>query len=138
MTDINEMTKKELMSIRYREQSEDIGRFGSLIIIPMTGKDKLHDSGYRAMDFIAVKDNEPLCRLSGVSDVIHIGGIGGFGHNWMEKYQGCPANVPPISWSIDCLAKSGLLRLFVGGRDLIADRGVYSSFEIFAIKREEK
>ena len=140
MNDVNVMTKKEIMSVRYREASEDIGRFGSLVIIPMVGKNNLHDSGYRAMDFVAVKDNKPLRRLSGISDVIHIDGIGGLGHNWMEKHKGRIDNITtrPKSWSIDCLAKSGLLRIFVGGYDLIADMGTFSSFEIFAVATARK
>lgn len=65
------------------------------------------------MDFVAVKDGKCLCRLSGCSDVIHIGGIGGFNQtDWAERYQGVPSNIPPVGWSIDCLKKSGLLRLF--------------------------
>ena len=44
----------------------------------------MHDSGFRTMDFVAYSKNEPICLLSGCSDVIHIDGIGGFGHNCLH------------------------------------------------------
>lgn len=106
----------------------DIKDFDSLVILPTR---RMHDSGYRAMYFVACKGNNPIVKLSGGSDVIHINGIGGFGYKWSERYVGCPSAIPPVAWSIDCLKVSGLLRLFVYG-NLIAESGGYSSFELFA------
>lgn len=93
----------------------------------------LHDSGYRCMDFVAVdKKNEAICRLAGCSDVIHIDGIGGYG-KWSAE-TGVPKLVTPSDWSIDCLAKSGLLRMFCRGS--IDVGAALSSFEIYAVKEK--
>ena len=120
-------TKKELEALPSREWNQDVNDFDSLIILPTK---QLHDSGFRCMDFIAVKDSQPFLRLSGCSDVIHIEGIGGFGE-WTPN-RGYPEFVVPKGWSVDCLKKSGLLRLFSDGRLKV---GVaISSFEVYAVK----
>lgn len=71
-----DMTRKDFEQLRHKEWEEDIGYFHSLVMIPLRAK---HDSGYRMMDFVAVKDGEAICRLSGSSDVLHFNGIGGYG-----------------------------------------------------------
>ncbi len=99
--------------------------------------DGMHDSGFRCMDFVAVDaEMKPMCRLSGCSDVVHIDGIGGFGENWLSKYGTVPQRVPPSGWSIDCLPKSGLLRMFPAAQKIKCGFPL-SSFEIFAV-REDK
>ena len=128
--DISEMTVKQFRELKHRKWDEEI-IFDCLIILPGSGrKHELHDSGYRCMDFVAVNRDKPLCLLSGCSDVIHINGIGGFGYKWLDKYGGYPKTIPPVAWSIDCLAKSGLLRLFTGSGKLICGTA-FSSFEIY-------
>lgn len=122
-------TQKELKALHARKWDEDIGQFDSLVILPTR---QMHDSGYRCMDFVAVKDNKPLCRLNGCSDVIHIDGIGGYGYKWSEKGNGVPLGIPAKGWSIDCLKVSGLLRLFADGK-MRAGRAL-SSFDIYAEK----
>ena len=88
------------------------------------------------MTFVAVKKDKPVCLMSGCSDVLHINGIGGFGYNWLEKYSACPKTVPPTEWSIDCLPKSGYLRIFCGSRKMRAGVAC-SSFEVFSLPKEE-
>ena len=129
--DLGNWTKKEFESLPAREWNQDIGEFDSLIIIPTT---MLHDSGYKCMDYVAVLDNVPKCRLSGCSDVLHINGISGLGENWLKKYGGIPNKITPISWSIDCLKRSKLLRLF-SDKKLTASHSL-SSFEIFANEKQ--
>jgi len=86
------------------------------------------------MDFVAVDaDDKPMCRLSGCSDVIHIEGIGGLGDDWIKI--GFPEMVKPHGWSIDCLPKSGLLRLFCNA-DIKCSEGL-SSFQIYAVPRDK-
>ena len=102
-----EWTRKELEALPLRKWNENIGIFQSIIILP---KRSIHDSGFRHMDFVAVKEQIPFCRLSGCSDVLHIDGIGGFGQ-W-DVATGIPTTKPIVAWSIDCLPKSGLLRFF--------------------------
>jgi hypothetical protein len=126
MKDINKWSKKDFEELPSKNWKEDIGLFDSLVILPTK---HIHDSGYRCMDFVAVKNGIPFCRLSGCSDVIHIDGIGGFG-GWREFIKSGPTLIRPKGWSIDCLKKSGLLRLFSGGQ--LEASNALSSFEIFA------
>jgi len=128
---INTMKRKDFEKLSHREWNEDIGEFDSLIILPLK---KRHDSGYRCLDFVAVKNDEPICLLSGCSDVVHIEGVGGFGYDWRYKYPTCPHLVPPTQWSIDCLPVSGLLRLFCRGKIRVGTAS--SSFEIYQIKED--
>lgn len=130
---IENMTRKDFEALPHRGWNEGI-EFTSLVILPMR---KLHDSGFRCLDFVAVKTNVPVCRLSGCSDVIHIDGIGGYGHNWLEKYSGCPKAIPPTGWSIDCLPKSGLLRMWPMSNKMTCGSAL-SSFEIYALETQRK
>jgi len=132
---VNEMTRKEFDTLPEREWGEEIV-CSCLVILPGRAKD-IHGTGYRMMDFVAVNDNqEPICRLSGCSDVIHIEGVCGFGKDWLARYGGVPDAVPPRRWCIDCLSKSGLLRLFVDGAYIVCG-GAHSSFEIYSVPRED-
>jgi hypothetical protein len=124
---INEMSKKDFEQLPCRKWNEDIGEFDSLVILPGRAK-PLHGSGYRLMDFVAVRSDKAICRLSGCSDVIHINGIGGYGDLYSSPL---PKTLPVMSWNIDCLPKSGLLRLWCVGYELHA-RPALSSFEIIA------
>ena len=118
---------KEFKNLPPRDWDENIGEFDSLVILPT---EDIHDSGYRMMDFVAIdKKRGPLCRLSGRSDVIHIGGIGGYGKRMAHFLLDKP-DESPIPWSIDCLPVSGLLRIFCGRPLTVGD--ALSSFELFA------
>jgi len=115
---INEMTLQDFQKIEFRmSYNEAIGIFDSLIIMP---REDLHESGYRKMDFIAVKDNKPTCKLGGCSDVIQM-------YVWAEMH-------PPL-WSIDCLPKSGLLRVFSAGNKIKAGADL-SSFELYSVENK--
>jgi hypothetical protein len=127
---INSMNKKDFENLSCRGWNKDIGLFDSLIILP--GKSRpLHDSGYRFMDFIAVKNDIAICRLSGCSDVLHLNGIGGYGNRNFKNML--PKTQPILAWNMDCLPKSGLLRLWCDGHKLEA-RPALSSFEIIVHK----
>ena len=132
--DINEMSRKDFESVPLRKGWSDSVTFDCLIILPGRAK---HDSGYRIMDFVAVRSGKAVCRLSGCSDVVHIDGIGGYGKNWLEKYGTVPKLLPIRSWNIDCLPKSGLLRLWCSECELEAGAAL-SSFEVYAINRPPK
>jgi len=161
--DINKMTREQLEALPGRKWDEDIGEFDSLIMMPANVSqaslfmfhlrtwlsrrfswlkppevwevDGLHDSGYRQMDFVAVRDGEGVCRLAGGSDVLHFDGIGGYGYRWSAKNEGIPETLPPRDWSIDCLPKSGLLRLFSHKYNFLADPSL-SSFCIYCIEKK--
>ena len=114
------------------KESKDSLIFDSIVILPTQ---KRHSSSYRCMDFVGVRDNEAICRLSGCSDVLHIDGIGGFGIHKLDFGTSLPKELPIRDWNIDCLAGSGLLRLFSHRYRIQVDRFAVSSYEIFAVER---
>lgn len=124
------MTRKDFDAVPFRKDWKEEILCDCLVILPQR---RLHDSGYRCMDFVACKGNEAICRLSGCSDVMHFDGIGGYGHKWLDKYHTVPSLTPPIDWNIDCLPKSGLLRIFCHG-DILCGMAM-SSFEFYYMKR---
>ena len=98
---INEMTKKELRELPNQKPTD---LFDSIVIVPM---DYLHDSGYRCMKYILLRDFEIVGVVGGGSDVVHINGINGFGgsYEFTKPRKG-------YTWRIDCLPKSQCVRLF--------------------------
>ena len=112
MKTVFDMTKKDFNKVLKRDGwAKDIGEFRSLVIIPLNYE---HDSGWMCMDFVAVnEEGEPICRLSGCSDVLSFDVIGGRGKRW----------------SIDCLP-CGYLRLF--SQSALTAGPEQSSFEIYA------
>jgi len=128
---ISDMTIKEFRLVPFRESwSCEIKDIDNIIILPSNIDEKLHDSGFILLDFVACRDNKPVCRCSGCSDVIHLNGIGGYGFWYDDKI---PTTTPVISWNIDCLPGSGLLRLWCNYKLRIGF--ALSSFEIFIDKK---
>jgi len=114
---INKMTRKQFEALPHRKWNKNVV-CTSIIILP---SQHLHESGYRYMDFVAVNGTKPICLLSGCSDVVHIDGISG-------RAKGNTVS----RWSIDCLPKSGLLRIWPASKRILCTEAV-SSFEIFAV-----
>lgn len=137
MKNLTQYTITEFRNLPKRKFGEDIGNFDSLVILPTRLK---HDSGYRCMEFVAVKGEEPVCRMGGYSDILHLLGIDGFncfGKNDDKKLSiRRAANVTfHASFRIDCLP-CGLLRIFCGyklkaGHDL-------SSFTLYVDETKVK
>ena len=124
------LTNKEFESLPIPPSyHNNIGEVDWLVIIPTR---HTHDSGYRCMKFAVIQNGIPTYLVSGCSDVIHLGGIGGYNkcianNSYINRVKN--KQVPVCSWSIDCLPTSGLLRIF-------CDKKMYlgaslSSFEIF-------
>jgi hypothetical protein len=135
MKHINDMTRKEFEALPYRKNfNSDEGPFDSLVILPLCIK---HDSGFRCMDFVLCRESGAVCRLSGCSDVLCLDGTGGYGHNWCEVCDDSPVVVCPKGWKIDCLARSGLLRLWADNGYALVAGGALSSFSVYAIEEEE-
>jgi len=131
--DINKMTRKQFDKLPFRKNWQEPVEFASMVILPLRTR---HGSGYRALDFVAINNKgQPICRLSGCSDVIHVDGIGGFGNNWLKQYGTVPKAVPATGWSVDCLATSGLLRMWPNSYHMTCG-GSLSSFEIYALEKE--
>ena len=119
---VTAMKRRDFDNIPAHKWDESIEPFNSMVIIPTH---KRHDSGFQIMDFVPCNSHhEPICRISGGSDVIHIDGIGGLG-DWSGNI---PKNRPIEAWSIDCLP-CGYLRIFCRG--LITCGHALSDFEIF-------
>lgn len=97
----------------------------SLVILPTR---QIHDSGFRVMHFAVIVDNKPICKLAGCSDVMKLGGTGGWnGDN--------PSEARAMGWSIDCLKISGLLRLFCDTRIRLTEP--WSTFDVYFLSLEE-
>lgn len=137
MKNLTQYTISEFRNLPKRPFGEDIGKFDSLVILPTRRK---HDSGYRCMEFVAVKGETPICRMGGGSDVIHLLGIDGFncfgGNDNKKLFIRRAENVTfNAILRMDCLP-CGLLRIFChyqfkAGLDL-------SSFELYVDETKVK
>ena len=131
---VNEMTRKEFEALPYAKWNEEV-ICNSLIILPGRAKD-MHDSGYRVMTFVAVLSNIPKCLISGCSDVINLDGIGGLGYKWLTKFVRKSNTTKPSKWQIDCLPKSGLLRIYSSCK-LITGASL-SNFELYTLQEDRE
>jgi hypothetical protein len=124
MKDIMKWTERQFKKLPARESFDTPIECDYLIILPTRRK---HDSGWRAMDFVAVKDGIPICRCSGCSDVLNIDGTGGYGHSFPDKF------VMARGWQIDCLPKSGLLRISCNYKITLGP--ALSNFDVIATEK---
>ena len=149
---ITEMTKADFAAIPYLplwtewEKLAPNGRleFRSVVIVPVErdGKVELHDSGWGCMDFVLVnKDHEPIGKIGGGSDVLHIDGIGGYGPHedqvWAWEKSLYSGFVPAKGWTIDCLP-CGYLNLWTKRTLFLEDKFVGSSCEIYSESKMRK
>lgn len=148
--DITKMKKKDFAAVPYLDLYKDWDKlitngkleFDSFVIIPVEDDDhniELHDSGYGCMEFCLIKDNEPIGKIGGGSDVIEIDGIGGYGYNWAERCYGIPRTVSVHGWIIDLLP-CGYLNVWTRRKLFLADKFVGSTFEVYSedeYKKEE-
>lgn len=127
MKEFTKWTRKEFESLPTPKSytNEEIGEVDSLVILPEKHN---HDSGWRCMSFVTIQNGVPTYRISGCSDVIHLGGIGG--HNIKSTDRIKSQTVPNADWHIDCLPVSGLLRIFSGKYKLYVGASL-SDFELF-------
>ena len=123
---ISRMTVKQFREVK---QGTPEGKFKSLVILP-TGR-KCEVTGYRYMEFVAInKNGEPTCRTRGNVGMIRI------------TNADSVTEQPPYDdflWSIDCLPKSGLLRLFLRCGSMMQLRKLCSdTFGVSIAKKEKK
>lgn len=115
----------------FEENNSDI--FDSIVILPT---EYIHDSGFRYLSFVLIRKNEPMGIIGGASDVVHINGMTGFGFYNRSGDMTDLIEKSRALWTIDCLPKAGLLRLFnIGGKIKIGHPEI-SSFEVFAVYDE--
>lgn len=120
--DAQNMTKKQLQELEFFKPTQE---FNTIVIVP---NGQIHDSGYECMEFILCDGTEIVGKVGGGSDVIHINGINGWGD---LRGKEIPQLVKPIGWSIDCLPKSHLLRIFSPLEKLKLDSFIGSDFQFF-------
>lgn len=128
--DIRTMTLEDLKILpRIRTFGDPEIIFDSLVILPT---EDTHESNFSCIDYVACIGFHPVGLLTGgSSDVLHINGIGGYG----EFNGSIPDTIPVISWNMDCLPVSKLLRLFTFGHDLCVKDFGLSSFSVYARKQ---
>lgn len=132
---ILDMTKEDFNKVpKYDGTNFDFKDFRSLVIIP-TGE--LHESGWGCMEYCLVdKEEEPLIRIAGGSDVLCLDGIGGYG-DWDPKI-GIPKSVESKGWQIDCLP-CGYVRLFPNCKLYFRKEFFFgSTVEVYGRARKEK
>jgi len=129
MKTIYEMEAHEFLDLPFIDKPEQA--FDSIIIIP---SQELHDSGFNEIICVGVNKNTAVGIVCNFSDIIYIDGITGCGRDWLTQ-----CTKAPVAWSIDCLPKSQLLRLFIGtpGFKISTGRNV-SSFEVFSYKESNQ
>lgn len=127
MKEFTKWTRKEFESLPTPKSytNEEIGEVDSLVILP---ERHYHDSGWRCMSFVTIQNGIPTYRISGCSDVINLGGIGGYNFKSTDRIKS--QTVPNADWHIDCLPVSGLLRIFSGKYKLYVGASL-SDFELF-------
>lgn len=133
MKEFTKWTRKEFEALPTPNSytNQDIGEVDSLVILP---ERHYHDSGYRCMSFVTIQNGIPTYKISGCSDVIHLGGIGGYNNGVTTRTEFLnrlnSSLVPNADWHIDCLPVSGLLRIFSGKYKLYVGASL-SSFELY-------
>ena len=128
--DINDdYTLTEFQLIPYQKPKKKIW---SVIIVPM---EEIHDSGFRCMKFILCgRDGTIIGAVAGWADVIHLNGIGGYGLNWEQTMKTHMTEV--VGWSMDCLQKSGCIRIFAN-RPLQIEDIICSDFDLYVRRAEQ-
>lgn len=122
--ELNDITRKQFKEMEYFKPTKP---FTDIIIVPT---DKIHDSGFRCMKFVLLNcvTGEISGVVGGESDVIHFNGIGGWGKELFKQ-----SSQSPISYRIDCLKKSGYLKIMTD-HYLDIDDYFYSDFKFYVGK----
>lgn len=132
---ILELTKAELKKVPRLPWGETV-ECHSLVIVPTN---RLHDSEFGCMYFVALdREGNPICKVGGSSDVLHLNGTIGCGDYDSPSYEVYMNGMKPVDgkpipryprWSMDLLP-CGYLRLFGPSKIKIgtgiSDMDVYS------------
>lgn len=100
--DVMKMKRKDFDDVPKAWHYE--GTFDSFIVIPTK---KMHDSGFQIMEFVLCNGAEPIVKMVGCVDSVHLDGIGGYGQfgtpGRRRAFKGC--------WNFDCLP-CGYIRMW--------------------------
>lgn len=103
-------TIEQFRALPSRQWDQPVGPIDELVILPT---DEMHDSGFRCMDFAAVRNGVPFVLLSGCTDAMDLRVANA------QRRGDC--------WRLDMLPASGLVRLF--GRGPISVTEALSSMD---------
>ena len=104
---LDTLNKMSLQELKDMDPFGGRENFNSVVIVPV---DALHDSGFRCMKFILVRDGEVVGCVGGWCDTVQPNGIGNTGRDWRKYLRGL---VPYMGMSMDCLAGSGCVRIMM-------------------------
>lgn len=128
---IYDMTKKDFLNLPLLEPGEIDCE--SIVIVPLNRK---HETGFGLFGVAVVDENgEALGFATKISDVIQLGGSGGYGYNWYEEYGGTPKAVVPSFWRMELMPKSQLVHLWTGNK--IKTGRPKDSFDIYDIPEKK-
>lgn len=140
---ILEMSKQDFANVPYLDIYSEWDKlapngrleFNGLVIIPVeneNGTIELHDSGWGCMEFCLIdKNDEPIGRVGGGSDVVNLDGIGGYGANWLNLFANVPRLIPIHGWTLDLLP-CGYLRVWARNHLFLNSQLICSNMEVFA------
>jgi len=140
---IYDMSKQDFANVPYLDTYRDWEKlapnghleFRSFVVIPVENEDgtiELHESGYGCMEFCLVNCNkEPIGKVGGGSDVVNLDGIGGYGVNWLDGFQGIRKMIHVHGWTFDLLP-CGYLNVWTRRMLFLRDRFVGSNMEVFS------
>ena len=111
-----------LHEFREMEPHDRMKPFTGLVIVPMN---EVHASGYRCMKFILEMNHKIVGVVGGWQDVVKVNGTLGAGLNFTKSLE--TGMVKRIGWQIDCLPRSGCIRLWQ--REYILRCGEFESSE---------
>jgi len=137
MKDPKEMTRKEFEDLEYYNGPHREVICHSIVLLPADDDEELHYSGYRVMRFIALGSRGETIGKFGDTDVVHIGGFEGLGCAQFRGSDKILELTRTAGWSIDCLAVSGLLRIFCN-YPIIFRTDPLLSFDIYATEAEKE
>lgn len=107
--------------------------FNGIVFVPMAD---LHDSGYRCMRLILEMNHRMVGVIGGWQDVVLVNGALGAGINYKEALE--TGMTKRVGWTIDCLPKSGCIRMFQGEYVLKVGDDLSSSFSFYVVDKKDE
>jgi len=112
-------SRKEFEALPELDKWDEVnGYYGEIDCFVLIPTRKYHDSGFRIMDIVIVKDEKPIGRYADTSD----------------SFQLVYRENPPYKWCMDCLSQSGLIRLWAS-EHTCKILSPFSTFEIQSSKQ---
>ncbi len=108
-------TRKEFEALPELDKWDEVnGYYGEIDAFVLIPTRKRHESGYRIIDIVIIKDEKPIGRYADTTDSFQL-----------KNY-----NNNPYAWHMDCLPTSGLIRVWASCRT----SKIISPFSSFVIQ----